>query len=51
MVKFGRNKSAFGNDERKYIPRRKYPKPMRFVGIGIIITIILILIMYKIMVK
>jgi len=35
---------------RRLIPRKKYPKPFRFVGPGMIITFVLLIILYKIIV-
>ncbi|UCF71431.1 MAG: hypothetical protein JSW49_03915 [candidate division WOR-3 bacterium] len=36
--------------ERHLIPRKKYPKPFRFVGPGIIITFVVLIILYRIIV-
>lgn len=35
---------------RRLIPRKKYPKPFRFVGPGLIITFVVLIILYKIIV-
>jgi uncharacterized membrane protein YukC len=35
---------------RRLIPRKKYPKPFRFVGPGIIITFVVLIILYRIIV-
>ncbi|MBE0431882.1 hypothetical protein IBX73_00295 [candidate division WOR-3 bacterium] len=35
---------------RHLIPRKKYPKPFRFVGAGVIITFIVLIILYRIIV-
>lgn len=35
---------------RRLIPRKKYPKPFRFVGIGIVATFIILIVLYKIIV-
>ena len=35
---------------RRLIPRKKYPKPFRFVGVGIIATFIILIILYGIIV-
>lgn len=35
---------------RRLIPRKKYPKPFRFVGVGIIITFVILIILYGIIV-
>jgi uncharacterized membrane protein YukC len=36
--------------EGRLIPRRKYPRPFRFVGIGVIMMIVIIIILYMVMV-
>jgi len=46
---FKRKGTTFG--ERRLIPRRKYPRPMRYVGIGIIIMAVLVYILWKLMVR
>jgi len=35
----------------RLIPRRRYPKPMRFVGLGIILMILIIFFLYKVILK
>ncbi len=34
--------------KRQLIPRREYPRPLRYVGVGIIIMVVIILLFYKI---
>gem|GEM_PF-1058701 len=38
-------------EPRRIIPPRKHYKPMRFVGIGIILMILILFFLYKLMVK
>ena len=35
---------------RRLIPKRKYPKPLRFVGVGIVIMIVVLIVFYRIIV-
>jgi len=35
----------------RLIPRRRYPKPMRFVGVGIILMILVLFVLYKLIVR
>jgi uncharacterized membrane protein YukC len=35
---------------RRLIPKKKYPKPFRFVGVGIIATFIILIVLYRIIV-
>ncbi|MDH4210350.1 MAG: hypothetical protein OEV79_02760 [candidate division WOR-3 bacterium] len=35
---------------RRLIPKKKYPKPFRFVGVGIIATFVLLVVLYGIIV-
>ncbi len=35
---------------RRLIPKRKYPKPLRFVGLGVIIMIVVLIVFYRIIV-
>jgi hypothetical protein len=44
-------KRGFEYKEGRLIPRKKHPKPMRFVGIGIIVMIVVLFILYKLIVK
>ncbi len=44
-------KSRYDRNEGRLIPRKKYGKPFRFVGIGIIITAVIVYILYRILVK
>jgi hypothetical protein len=37
--------------ERRYFPRRRRYRPLRFVGIGIIAMIAVVYLMYKLMVR
>jgi len=37
--------------EGRLIPRRRYPKPMRFVGLGVILMILIVFLMNKIIIK
>ncbi|HEX7318998.1 MAG TPA: hypothetical protein VF399_01415 [bacterium] len=37
--------------ERKYFVRRKHYRPLRFVGVGIIVTIAVIYVLYRFMVR
>ena len=44
-------KRRFDYKEGRLISRKKHPKPMRFVGIGIIVMIVILFILYKLLVK
>jgi uncharacterized membrane protein YukC len=35
---------------RRLIPRKKYRKPFRFVGVGVIVTFVILVILYRIIV-
>lgn len=35
---------------RRLIPRKNYPKPFRFVGVGIIALIVILIVLYRIIV-
>ncbi len=35
---------------RRLIPRKKYPKPFRFVGVGVVVTFVILVILYRIIV-
>lgn len=39
------------DQEGRLIPRRRYPKPLRFVGLGIILMILVIFFLYKIILR
>jgi hypothetical protein len=43
-------KRKYEHREGRLIPRRKQPKPFRYVGGGLIITIIVLLVLYGIIV-
>jgi uncharacterized membrane protein YukC len=50
-VKLDLKKRRFQGSEGRLIPRKKYPKPFRFVGLGIIIMLVIIVILYKLVVR
>ncbi|UCD05269.1 MAG: hypothetical protein JSV98_09155 [candidate division WOR-3 bacterium] len=35
---------------RRLIPKKEYPKPFRFVGVGVIATFIILIVLYRIIV-
>lgn len=35
---------------RRLIPRKKYPKPFRFVGVGVVVTFVILVILFRIIV-
>ncbi|MHA1278061.1 MAG: hypothetical protein ACTSQ8_12805 [Candidatus Helarchaeota archaeon] len=43
-------KKRYNFKEGRLIPRKKHYKPFRFVGIGIIVMVVLLFILYKIIV-
>jgi len=43
-------KRKFDYKEGRLIPKRKHGKPLRFVGIGLIIMIVILVILYKLIV-
>lgn len=51
MTRLDFKKRKIDFHQRRLIPRREYPKPFRFVGIGIIVMVVLIFILYKLIVK
>ena len=48
VLDFKKKKPEF--TARRLIPKRKYPKPLRFVGLGIIIMIVVLSVFYRIVV-
>ncbi len=44
-------KQRYDRKEGRLIPRRKHGKPFRFVGIGILVTAVIIYLLYRIIVK
>lgn len=43
-------KRKYDHKTGRLIPRKEYPKPFRYVGAGFILTIIILLVLYKIIV-
>jgi len=44
-------KSRYDRKEGRLIPRKQHGKPFRFVGVGIIITAVIIYILYRVLVR
>jgi uncharacterized membrane protein YukC len=40
----------YEHKEGRLIPRKKYPKPFRFVGMGVIVMLVIVIILYNIIV-
>lgn len=43
-------KRKYDHKEGRLIPRKKYPKPFRYVGIGVIIMFVILLVFYNVIV-
>jgi len=43
-------KRKYDHKEGRLIPRKKYPKPFRYVGPGVIVMLIIVIILYNIIV-